>query len=212
MEVQEGAFKMANEIEAKILLQSPSEIEDVKQRLENILDKMPMPAYPSNDDPYTQYGLKEKNFVYIAPWLKKGEYLRIREESEEYPDGHDEIIFTYKGKNKVVNELNCREEFSAEWEDDGLKEPYESLKQLFEKLGFKLYAQYDKKRKKTKFLSGISVSFDKILQLPIIRRDFVEIEGPTEKKVLSMIKKLGLEGYTIEHRTYADLVRRCKNG
>jgi predicted adenylyl cyclase CyaB len=197
------------EIEAKIQL-GPLEIDGVKKKLEDIIDNMRDSVSLWEDDPYTQHDIKEKNFVYIAPWMKKGEYLRIRDEDGDGSDGYSKKVFTYKGKNKIVNGLNCREEVSAEWEDDGLKEPYESLKGLFEALGFKLYAKYDKKREKTEFQDGLSVSFDKIMQLPIATRNFIEIEGPT-KKVFCMIKQLGLEDRAIEHRTYADLVRKEKN-
>ncbi len=193
---------MGKEIEAKIQL-NPGEGE-------SLYHKVNRSAYEASP-----HYILEKNIIYIIPWAK-GEILRLRLVSQEGSLASSYI--TYKGKN-IGKIVNCREEletpFEVRYED--------TFKQILNAIGLKFYSGYAKTR--MVFSSGgIRICLDTIVAsdekfeldktqchrtYPSIP-NYVEIEGPTEEKILDMIKQLGLQDKPIIHKSYADLVREEK--
>jgi adenylate cyclase class 2 len=79
----------------------------------------------------------------------------------------------------------------------------ESAEKLLAELGYKKAIVIEKKRREWR-LGGCIVALDK---LPILG-SFVEIEGPSEKKIASVQKKLGLADLVHIPKSYANLMRR----
>lgn len=107
------------------------------------------------------------------PW-----YLRVR----SYSSGKTEI--TWKGKPEITGAVRKVREINV------LVDDHKKTKMLFESLGLVCYAHQEKKRTSWK-LNGAQFDMDTYPKMPT----YLEIEAGSEKKIISMIKKLNLEKF-----------------
>jgi adenylate cyclase class IV len=201
---------MANEIEAKIALVN----EEEKLALEKRLTK-------------EIRGVAEtvllNNRVYRAPWMRRGEFVRLRFERElgnSWNGKHSGV--TYKGQN-VGQTVNFREEINF-----GLDKWHaETFEEFLKAMRFELYSNYYARRTAFNFHGYDPVvicldmlnkscqlySDDKNFVEDIGKEDalyFVEIEALTENKVLSELKRLGLQDRPIVKESYANIFAGVK--
>ena len=108
---------------------------------------------------------------------KEGKTLRARKIG-------DKTEFTFKGPRKKDSKLKIREEIET-YSDD-----FDSLLKILERIGITPTISYDKKRISYK-LGDVSFEIDEFIDLPI--PVFIEIEAPSEEKVIEMIEKLGFK-------------------
>ena len=117
----------------------------------------------------------------------------------------DQVVITFKGPRRE-GRFKQRQEIQFEVNDGRLAEMF------LEAIGYKKTIVYQKKRRAW-HCGGCEVALDK---LPLLGT-FVEIEGPSEKKIAAVQKKLGLEDLPHIHQSYAALMakqlrrRRRKN-
>jgi adenylate cyclase class 2 len=119
--------------------------------------------------------------------------LRIR---RQFVKGREQVVITFKGPKKK-GRFKRRREIEFEVEDGDLAERF------LEMLGFKKEIIVKKKRREWR-LGDCLVALD---ELPILG-SFVEIEGPGEKKIASVQKKLGLEDLPHIRESYACLMEK----
>jgi adenylate cyclase class 2 len=119
--------------------------------------------------------------------------LRIR---RQRTGRKEQITLAFKGPRQK-GRFKRRREIEFAVGDGNLAEKF------LEMLGFKKAIIVKKKRREWR-LDGCIVALDK---LPILG-SFVEIEGPGEKKIASVQKKLGLADLVHIPKSYANLMRR----
>ena len=114
--------------------------------------------------------------------------LRIRRHIDH--DQSQSAWLTYKGARQE-GQLKSREEieFKIEGSDQAI--------QLFDRLGYKLNARYEKRRERWK-LDGCFIELD---QIPYLGR-FIEIEGPTEVIIMQVRSKLDLDQFPLLTESY----------
>ena len=201
------------EIEAKIKLKDNEEA----RFLGNLLGEL------AHDLECESTWFTERNLIFTRSGLEG--YLRIRYETTSksmYEDNIDRIILTYKGKNNS-HRMNKREEIQTKIK---FGDP-EAFKQILLATGYKLYSAYIKYRE-VSYLHNKSRSLDAEVSVDwiapskekfswfrgdILNRNpkfFLEVEASTEKKVLSMLKKLGLQDRPIIKQSYAQMFAASK--
>jgi predicted adenylyl cyclase CyaB len=137
----------------------------------------------------------ETNIFFDAPGAslrKAGKGLRIRVAKDER--GKEHCTVTFKGplkKSALKSRLEI--EFSA-------SDP-EAARQLLEHLGYNTTLTFQKRRE-TWRLDGCMVELD---TLPHLGK-YVEIEGPGEKKVIAVRKRLELSGAELISTAYVSLL------
>ena len=118
--------------------------------------------------------------------------LRLR---RQLANGSERFFLTYKGA-KEKSSFKKRQEIEIEISDN------ESIRKLFTALGYEKTLVIEKKRL-TWRLGDCEVALD---ELPLIG-SFVEIEGPDEKKIEDVQKKLGLSKLPHIKKSYAGLLK-----
>ena len=118
--------------------------------------------------------------------------LRIRRQSV---GGNQQFFLAYKGAKKRSN-FKKRQEIEVEIKDAA------SMQNLLAALGYEKVFTVEKARQLWQ-LGGCEVALD---QLPLLG-DFVEIEGPDDKKIAEVQKSLGLEHVPHIAKSYAMLIK-----
>jgi adenylate cyclase class 2 len=108
----------------------------------------------------------------------------------------EQVVLTFKGPRRK-GRFKQREEIQFEVGDARLAEEF------FAAIGYKKSLAFQKKRSAWR-LGGCEVALD---TLPLLGF-FVEIEGPNEKKIAAVQKKLGLTGLPHIPESYAILMER----
>ena len=117
--------------------------------------------------------------------------LRLR---KQHDHGNETFELTYKGERQN-HRFKARREI-------GLKlEKAEEMMEVFAELGYSQRLVFEKKRQ-TWRSGGCEIDLD---QLPLIG-NFVEIEGPDDKSIEAIQKKLGLEHLRHIEHSYAHLL------
>ena len=118
--------------------------------------------------------------------------LRLREQK----DNHDhKIILTYKGP-KQNGQMKTRREIELEITD------FDAMKNILIALGYKESVTVEKIRDLW-LLDGCMVCLDKLTMLGT----FVEIEGPCEKTIENVARKLNLSELEHMHQSYANMIQ-----
>ena len=129
---------------------------------------------------------------------KSDSALRIR---RQIIGRKEQVVITFKGP-KMKGRFKRRQEIQFEISDARLAEEF------FAAIGYKKSLEFQKKRRVWR-LGGCEVALD---TLPLLG-DFVEIEGPDEKKIAAVQKKLGLADLPHIQESYAILMeRRLREG
>jgi adenylate cyclase class 2 len=108
----------------------------------------------------------------------------------------EQVVLTFKGPRRK-GRFKQREEIQFEVGDARLAEEF------FAAIGYKKSLEFQKKRRAWR-LGGCEVALD---ELPLLGK-FVEIEGPGEKKIAEVQKKLGLSCLPHIQESYAVLMER----
>jgi adenylate cyclase class 2 len=117
--------------------------------------------------------------------------LRLRRQSA---GGREKFILTYKGAREK-GQLKTRQEIEIEVADG------DTTCKLLSAIGYETTLTFEKKRRLWK-LGGCSIALD---ELPLLGC-FVEIEGPDEKKITDVQRKLGLGELLHITESYAHLM------
>ena len=108
----------------------------------------------------------------------------------------EQVVITYKGPRRK-GRFKQRQEIQFEVTDA------DSVEMLFGELGYKKSLVFEKKRRVWR-LGGCEMALD---ELPLLGK-FVEIEGPDEKKIAAVQKKLGLTDLPHIPESYAVLMQK----
>ena len=122
--------------------------------------------------------------------------LRIRRQSV---GGNQQFFLAFKGAKESSN-FKKRQEIEIEIEDA------DSMQNLLAALGYEQVFTVEKTRQLWQ-LGGCEVALD---QLPLLG-DFVEIEGPDDKKIAEVQKSLGLEHVPHVAKSYAMLIKEVRD-
>ena len=117
----------------------------------------------------------EKNWLFDHPertLMKNDKLLRVREERK--------VLLTFKGPRRT-SEYKMREELQVEFPDSS------SARSLLESIGFHQWFYYEKVRE-TWRLDSTEIVLDELPALGL----FVEIEGPSDKDIEAVRKRLKL--------------------
>jgi predicted adenylyl cyclase CyaB len=174
---------MCTEIEAKLKVDSPSEVERKLMELD---------ADFIAEQLQTDYFFDDAN----AALTTSDRCLRLRRQSVA---GSERFSLTYKGAKQKSN-FKKRQEIEIE-----IKEADSTQKLLFA-LGYEKVLVVEKKRRLWK-LKGCSVALD---QLPLLG-DFVEIEGPDDEIINDVQQSLGLTDLPHISKSYAQLIKEERN-
>jgi predicted adenylyl cyclase CyaB len=128
-----------------------------------------------------------------ATLKKTDSALRIR---RQIIGRKEQVVITFKGP-KLKGRFKRRQEIQSEVGDARLAEMF------FAEIGYKKSLAFQKKRSVWRF-GGCEVALD---TLPLLG-DFVEIEGPGEKEIAAVQKKLGLFHLPHIQESYAVLMER----
>jgi len=126
-----------------------------------------------------------------STFTKEDKCLRIRRQSV---NGDDKYFLAYKGPKQKSN-FKKRAEIEIEISD------FEKTKTILQVLGYRQAIVVEKTRKLWK-LNRCLVSLDNVKRLG----NFVEIEGPDNKKIEKVKTLLGLENFVHIKQSYADLL------
>ena len=108
----------------------------------------------------------------------------------------DQVVITFKGPRRE-GRFKQRQEIQFEVSDARLAEAF------LVAIGYKKTLVYQKKRRAWHY-GDCEIALD---ELPFLGK-FVEIEGPGEKKIADVQKKLGLEDLPHIHQSYAALMAK----
>ncbi len=169
---------MFTEIEAKLKVDS---LEDIEGRLEQLSAEFVAEQFQS-DIHFDDAGATLKN---------ADRCLRLR---RQVVGGSTRFFLTYKGAKEKSN-FKKRQEIEIEIKDD------DSMTKLLSALGYERTLSVEKKRRLWRFCE-CEVALD---QLPLLD-NFVEIEGPDDKKISHVQKSLGLEDFKHIAKSYASMV------
>jgi adenylate cyclase class 2 len=124
---------------------------------------------------------------------KSDSALRIR---HQLIGRRDQVVITFKGPRRE-GRFKQRQEIQFGISDADIAETFLAA------IGYKKALVFQKKRRVWR-LGGCEVALD---ELPLLGT-FVEIEGPSEKKIAAVQKKLGLEDLPHIHQSYAALMQK----
>lgn len=124
------------------------------------------------------------------------EALRIRKEENAF-------FFTYKGP-KINEKTKTREEIEVHFDD------WTKLRDILEKLGFKVVYEVRKSRKLLS-LNRITISIDKVENLGVFLELEIKVGSKQEvseatNQILDKIKLLGISENKLERRSYLELL------
>lgn len=128
----------------------------------------------------------------VKPLYKKGCGLRLRHEVPE--NGLPRWVVTYKGA-KLPGEAKIRPEYETIVSDG------ETMKSIFEFLGYQQILLFEKKRSRWSF-QNCTIELDELPHLGT----YVEIEGPDETQVMQVREALGLQDHQLISKGYAALI------
>ena len=126
-----------------------------------------------------------------SAFTKSDSCLRLRWQKNECGES---FFLTYKGP-KQKSDFKKRVEIEIEVDD------FKAAEKFLSALGYKKAIVVEKKRQLWR-LGGCLVSLDNVSDLG----RFVEIEGPDDKKITKVQKRLGLENCRHIKNSYADLL------
>jgi adenylate cyclase class 2 len=167
------------EIEAKLKIDSPSEVERKLTELD---------ADFIAEQLQTDYFFDDAD----ATLTTSDRCLRFRRQSVK--DG-EKFFLTYKGAKEKSN-FKKRREIEIEIINA------ESMQKLLSALGYEKVLVVEKKRRLWK-LGRCSVALDRLSLLG----DFVEIEGPNNEEIADVQQRLGLAELTHIEKSYAQLIK-----
>jgi adenylate cyclase class 2 len=174
---------MCVEIEAKLKVESPMEVE---QKLTGL------GAEFLAEQSQTDYFFDDADDSLTTT----DRCLRLRRQSV---DGGERFFLTYKGAKEKSN-FKKRQEIEIEIMQA------DSTQKLLAALGYEDVMVIEKRRRLWR-LGGCSVALD---QLPLLG-DFVEIEGPDDAAIAEVQKSLGLGNLTHIAKSYAQLTQEERN-
>lgn len=125
----------------------------------------------------------------VNPLYEQGCGLRLRHEAPE--NGPSRWTVTYKGA-KLPSEAKIRPEYET-IVDDG-----DTMKTIFEFLGYKQNLMFEKKRTRWSY-QNCTIELDELPHLGI----YVEIEGPEENQVMAVRDALNLQNHELINTSYA---------
>jgi len=172
---------MCTEIEAKLKVES---LEEIKHKLTEL------GAEFLQEQLQTDYHFDDANMTL----QKTDRCLRLRRSTCGGADKNERFFLTYKGA-KEKSSFKKRQEIEIEITDSN------AVQKLFSALGYEK-ALVIEKRRLTWQLGDCEVALD---QLPLIG-NFVEIEGPDEKKIEDTQKSLGLSDLPNIKKSYQALI------
>ena len=170
---------MCVEIEAKLKVDSPEDIED---RLRE------SGAEFTAEQSQVDIHFDDTN----SSLVRNDKCLRLRRQEV---NGTKEYFLTFKGPEKTSS-FKMRQEIEVEIKDS------DSIRKLLSALGYKSVLSVEKTRKLWR-LGGCEVALDHLELLG----DFVEIEGPDEEKIAAVQKQLGLAGLRHIKQSYAYMIQ-----
>lgn len=138
---------------------------------------------------------KQKDVYFNHPvrdFAKTDEAIRIRKISEGL---NEKFYLTYKGK-KIDNETKTREEFESICDEE--------IFDIFERLGFKKFAEIEKVRKYYKH-KNFEICIDEVKDLG----NFVEIESKNlndVEEIFNLLKKFGIKKEDTITESYLELL------
>jgi len=167
------------EIEAKLKIDSPSEVERKLTELD---------ANFVAEQLQTDYFFDDANSTLTTA----DRCLRFRRQSVA---GNERLFLTYKGAREKSN-FKKRQEIDIEITDD------QPIQMLLSALGYEKVQVVEKKRRLWK-LGRCAVALDQLQLLG----DFVEIEGPNNEEIADIQRSLGLAELTHIEKSYAQLIK-----
>ena len=173
---------MTTEIEAKLKVDSP---QDIERRLAEL------GAEFLEEQLQTDYYFDDAK----AGLTKTDRCLRLR---QQFTDDQEKLLLTYKGAKEKDN-FKKRKELEIEVKD------LDSTGKLLSALGYGQTLVVEKKRRIWQ-LGSCRVCLD---ELPLLG-SFVEIEGPDSQKIADVQRSLGLADSTHITESYAKLISELK--
>jgi len=167
------------EIEAKLKIESPEQIESILVELG---------AEFVAEQSQTDYHFDDND----ATMRKADKALRLRRQTVAQTT---QFLLTYKGPKEQSN-VKKRQEIEFEVTDA------EAAEKLFVALGYHMALVVEKTRRLWR-LEGCEVALDKLDLLG----DFLEIEGPDEERIANVQKKLGLDNLPHIPKSYAAMIK-----
>jgi len=129
----------------------------------------------------------------VEPLQATGCGLRLRQETDH--SDREKTLLCFKGPVNHNGSLKEREEIEFEVGDRS------KVQKFLHALGYDLFLTFEKHRT-VWLLDECLVCLDHVVELG----DYLEIEGPSEQAIDDVASKLGLEGYTHIHCSYAKLL------
>lgn len=183
---------MAQEIEAKFQLADKKEHDKLRKVLEAL------------NAPYSGHRF-ERNVFYDTrdnSHLKRGEVVRLREISTP-GCGEAKLVLSFKGKLKKKGKFKTREEIEFHVP--------QAIIDVFKRIRYKRTFEFEKIRR-TYFYKGCEVVLDVLPTPKGGRWYFCEIEGPSEKKIEDVKKRLGYKDVKTIMSGYPSLLKAAKGG
>ena len=135
----------------------------------------------------------------VEPLQAAGCGLRLRQETDH--SKREKNVLCFKGPVNHHGSLKEREEIEFEVGDRS------KVKKFLHALGYDLFLTFEKHRT-VWLLDECLVCLDQVVELG----NYIEIEGPSEQAIDDVSSKLGLEGYTHIHCSYAKLLTEHLQG
>ena len=182
--------KMNLEIEAKLKIENPQQLDVIRQRLKTS-GAIPLTCRIEHD---TFFDLPDKSLA------ASDKALRLRLMLDE----NGKLVnctLTFKGPRQAAR-YKTREEIELQ-----LHRKYQHVEHMLRALGFGKVIQYQKRRESWR-LDKCKVELD---QLPQIG-SFVEIEGPTDEAIGAAIEELQLTSAPRPAETYLEMVLEYLQG
>ena len=169
---------MPTEIEAKLKVESLQEVENkLRELYAEFLQEQVQTDYYFDDSE--------------ATFKNSDTALRLRRQTA---GNQEKILLTYKGAKERDN-FKKRREVEVEISD------LDSAEKLLSAIGYKRALTVEKRRRIWR-LSGCTVALD---ELPLLG-SFVEIEGPDDKTITDLQRRLGLANLSHIPKSYASLM------
>jgi adenylate cyclase class 2 len=179
---------MAHEIEVKFKVDSHPPIRRALNRL-----GAQYVATVVQEDSY--YDTPDKDLLASQSGLRIREIKVLRSASGARPNGQP--VLTYKGPLQAGRKAKVRREIETHFETPN------SIRQILQALDHHLILSFQKRRT-TYRLGRCVIELD---ELPLLGT-FVEVEGPSERLVVSVAGKLGLAGESIK-TSYAHMIAKA---
>ena len=123
---------------------------------------------------------------------RKGQMLRLRTFGKQ-------AVLCYKGKPNASKKFKLKEEIEVSVDN------FKDTALILKRLGFKKMWSYTKRRESYK-LGKATVEIDKYPKIPAL----IEIEAPTGKEVVALVKKLGYEMKDTTNANFPEILKLYK--